>query len=129
MATNFDDTLLPGIAIPPGEILQEELEYRGIAEDEFARQIGISPQDIADIFLGKKAITQDIADAIERELGISAYLWVKMEASYQFILSRLKEDQEREDILPYQEQRSTDRYPNISHPSGRCDRPVARRPP
>ena len=98
MATNFDDTLLPGIAIPPGEILQEELEYRGIAEDEFARQIGISPQDIADIFLGKKAITQDIADAIERELGISAYLWVKMEASYQFILSRLKEDQEREDI-------------------------------
>ena len=91
MGTDFDETLMPDIAIPPGEMLQEELEYRGIAEEEFARRIGVTPHDIADIFLGNKANTQDIADAIERELGISAILWVRMEATYQFILSRLKE--------------------------------------
>ena len=91
MGTDFDETLMPDIAIPPGEMLQEELEYRGIAEEEFAQRIGVTRHDIADIFLGNKAITQDMADAIERELDISATLWIKMEARYQFVLSRLKE--------------------------------------
>lgn len=91
MATDFDDILGPDIAIPPGELLQEELEYRGIAEERFAQRIGITHHDIDEIFLGNKAITQDIADAIERELEISAELWVKMEARYQLILSRSKD--------------------------------------
>ena len=91
MATNLDDTMMPDIAIPPGELLQEELEFRGVAEEDFARQIGISPQDMDRLFVGEKAITQDIADAIERELGISAYMWVDMEASYRRVLARLNE--------------------------------------
>ena len=93
MATNLDDTLLPGIAIPPGELLQEELECRGISDGEFARRVCITHQDLERIFLGERAITQDVADAIERELGISAYLWLKMEARYQLILSRLTEQE------------------------------------
>lgn len=93
MATGFDDidTLMPDIAIPPGELLQEELECRGIAEGEFTRRISITPQDMDRLFVGEKAITQDIADAIERELDISAELWVRMEASYQRVLAHLKE--------------------------------------
>ncbi len=93
MATDLDDidTLMPDIAIPPGELLQEEIGCRGIAEEEFARRIGITLQDMDRLFVGEKAITQDIADAIERELGISAYIWVRMEASYQRVLAHLKE--------------------------------------
>ena len=93
MATNLDDTdtLMPDIAIPPGELLLEELEARGIEEGEFAQRIGITSEDMDRLFVGEKAITQDIADAIERELGISAYLWVRMEASYQRVLAHLKE--------------------------------------
>ena len=93
MATNLDDTLLPDIAIPPGELLREELECRGISVGEFARRICIMPEGLERIFLGEKAITQDVADAIERELGVSAYLWLKMEARYQLILSRLAEQE------------------------------------
>lgn len=91
MAIDYDETLMPDIAIPPGELLQEELEYRGIDEEIFAQRIGITHHDIDEIFLGSKAITQEIADALERELDISAELWVRLEASYQLILSRLKE--------------------------------------
>ena len=91
MGTDFDETLMPDIAIPPGELLQEELETRCIAEGDFAQRIGITSQDMDRLFVGEKAITQDIADAIERELGISAYLWVRMEASYQRVLAHLKE--------------------------------------
>lgn len=93
MATNLDDTdtLMPDIAIPPGELLLEELEARGIEEGEFAQRIGITSEDMDRLFVGEKAITQDIADAIERELGISAYMWVRMEASYQRVLAHLKE--------------------------------------
>ena len=93
MATNLDDTdtLMPDIAIPPGELLLEELEASGIEEGEFAQRIGITSEDMDRLFVGKKAITQDIADAIERELGISAYMWVRMEASYQRVLAHLKE--------------------------------------
>lgn len=91
MVTNFDDAPLPDIAIPPGELLQEELECRGITDGEFARRICITHHDLRGILLGKKAITQEVADAIERELGISANMWLRMEARYQLVLARLTE--------------------------------------
>ena len=77
-----------GLPIPPGVTLREELAERGITQAAFARQIGRPVQAINEIVKGKKTITADTAIAFEKALGISAELWLKLEASYQISKAR-----------------------------------------
>jgi HTH-type transcriptional regulator/antitoxin HigA len=77
-----------GIPIPPGVTLLEELAERGITQTAFARQIGRPVQAVNEIIKGKKSITAETAIAIEKALGISAELWLKLEASYQLSRAR-----------------------------------------
>ena len=70
MTTNM--TVLPqsDLAIPPGELLEEELDARGMSQAEFARRIGRPPQMVNEIIRGKKQITHDTALEFERVLVI-----------------------------------------------------------
>jgi HTH-type transcriptional regulator/antitoxin HigA len=77
-----------GFPTPPGATLREELLERGITQTAFARQIGRPVQVVNEIIKGKKSITADTAIALERALGISAELWLKLEASYQLSKAR-----------------------------------------
>jgi addiction module HigA family antidote len=77
-----------GLPIPPGMTLREELDGRRIAQTAFARQISQPVQVVNEIVKGKKSITADTAIAFEKALGISAKLWLNLEASYQLSLAR-----------------------------------------
>lgn len=74
--------------IPPGAILEEELEARGLTQRELARQMGRPEQTISEIIHGKKAITGKTALQLEQVLGISADTWMRLEAAYQLDLAR-----------------------------------------
>jgi HTH-type transcriptional regulator / antitoxin HigA len=78
-----------GLPVHPGITLREELVERGITQTEFARRIGRPVQAVNEIINGKKSITADTAIALEKALGISAELWLKLEASYQISKARL----------------------------------------
>ncbi len=43
----------PDYAVPPGRVLDEPLEARGISHAEFARRCGRSPKLISEIMAGK----------------------------------------------------------------------------
>jgi len=79
---------VPGLPIPPGVTLREELAERGITQTAFARQIGRPVQMVNEIINGKKSITAETAIAFEKALGIKAELWLKLEASYQISKAR-----------------------------------------
>ena len=72
----------------PGEFLAEELEARGISQRQLAADMGRPQQAINEIVHGKKALTPETAVALERVLGIPAYLWLRMEARYRLALVR-----------------------------------------
>lgn len=73
----------PGLAIPPGETLVEELEARGLSQRALAIFIGRPPQVINEICRGKKAITAETAVALESVLdGVSAEFWLHLQADY-----------------------------------------------
>lgn len=76
--------------IPPGELLEEELETRGMTQKQLAAQMGRPVQAINEIVRGKKALTADTALDLERVLGIPARLWVNLEASYRLALAKAK---------------------------------------
>ena len=78
---------LSNLAIPPGELLQEEIDSRGISADALAEGLGMTAEGVAEIFCGERPVTPKIALALEQFLGVAASLWLNMEASYRLTLA------------------------------------------
>lgn len=90
----------PDYAIPPGEILEETLEARGLTKAEFAERCGRPAKTISEIIAGKAAITPETAIQFERVLGVAARLWTNLEVQYRL---RLAESAESEKLASHQE--------------------------
>ncbi len=73
---------VPDYAVPPGEILEETLEARGIKKKEFAERCGISEKTVNLIIRGKAPVLPATAIQFERVLGVSAAVWNNLEAAY-----------------------------------------------
>ncbi|MBZ0189161.1 MAG: HigA family addiction module antidote protein [Candidatus Obscuribacterales bacterium] len=73
----------PDFGVPPGEILQEALEERGMSQAELAERTGRPTKTINEIIQGKTAITAETALQLERVLGVPARFWTRLEALYQ----------------------------------------------
>ena len=82
---------LSDLPIPPGDILEEELEARGMTQKELAARLGRPPQAINEIIKGKKAITPETAIGLEKVLGINAKFWTNLESDYRMVLARNRE--------------------------------------
>ena len=78
----------PSWAVPPGEILLEALQERGMTQAELARRMARPPKTINEIIKGKAAITAETAIQLERTLGISARFWTNLEATYREAIAR-----------------------------------------
>lgn len=72
----------PTWVVPPGEILVEALEERGMTQAELGRRMARPLKTISEIATGKAAITPDTAIQLERALGISAATWLGLESRY-----------------------------------------------
>lgn len=84
----------PDVAIPPGEVLAETLEARGMTQAELARRMERPAQAVNEMVQGAKEITPETALQLERVLGVPAHIWTRLEADYRSVKARL-EDQER----------------------------------
>jgi HTH-type transcriptional regulator / antitoxin HigA len=79
----------PDIAIPPGELLSEEIGERGITQKELARRMGRPLNAINEIVNGKKSITAQTALQLEDVMPeISARFWLNLEMDYQLTKAR-----------------------------------------
>ena len=79
------------LPIPPGEMLAEELEVRGMTQKELAAQLDRPVQVVNEIVNAKKAITPDMAIGLEKVLDIGAQYWINLETNYQMTLARNRE--------------------------------------
>ena len=78
------------LAIPPGETLAEELEVRGMTQEELAARMDCSPQVIDEIVRAEKAITPEIATGLGKALGIEAQFWINFEEHYRMTLEHIR---------------------------------------
>ena len=76
------------LAIPPGEVLAEELAARGMTQKELAARMNRPAQVINEIIGAKKAITPETAIGLEKALGIDASFWMNLETTYRLTLAR-----------------------------------------
>jgi HTH-type transcriptional regulator / antitoxin HigA len=78
----------PVEVVMPGEFLKEELDARGLSQQELADILGRPPRVISEIIGGKRAITPQTAMELAEALNISAHSWLALENAFQ--LSRLR---------------------------------------
>ena len=62
--------------VHPGEILKEEIEYRGISQGKLAAQMGISYKMLNNILNERRPVTSQMAMLFEAALGYRHTCWM-----------------------------------------------------
>ena len=95
------------IAIPPGATIREQLENRGMKQNEFALRMGMSEKHISRLINGQVELTQDVALRLEAVLGVPASFWNNLEVVFREKIARviweneLERDSELASAFPY----------------------------
>lgn len=82
------DNLAPFEPTHPGELIREELEERHLTQTKLAEQIGVSPSLLNEVVNGKRAVNTELALLLEAALGISANIWLNLQAEYNMQLAK-----------------------------------------
>jgi addiction module HigA family antidote len=82
------NNLTPYRPIHPGEVLKDEIEYRGILQRKLAAQTGVAYSMLNEILNGKRPVTTEYALLFEAALGIEANVLVRMQADYNMQVAR-----------------------------------------
>ena len=82
MATNADSRLRSDLAVPPGELIEEELSAVSMTVPELAVRLGCPEHTLVALIRGEHPLTRDVAHQLERVLGVPAHLWLNIEARY-----------------------------------------------
>lgn len=69
-------------AFHPGTFLQEEIEHRKLIKAHIAKELGIMPHHLSDLFKGRRNISASLAVKLEKALGISAEYWMNLQTSW-----------------------------------------------
>lgn len=70
-------------AVHPGLILKDELDECGITPSEFAHQIDVPGNHVAQIIKGERAINGDIALRFGHWFGIDAWFWANLQTQFE----------------------------------------------
>jgi addiction module HigA family antidote len=68
--------------IHPGELLKEEVEYRGISQRILAAQIGMSYKALNDILNERRPLTPTTAMLFNAALGVEPGMLMRMQLDY-----------------------------------------------
>ena len=76
------NNLEPAFPTHPGEILKDEIEYRGISQRKLAEQMGISYSVLNEILNAHRPITEKTAMMFEAALGVDAEPLMQLQVKY-----------------------------------------------
>ena len=68
--------------VHPGEVLKDEIEYRGISQGKLAAQMGISYKMLNNILNERRPVTTQIALLFEAALGLPADSLIRIQTDY-----------------------------------------------
>jgi HTH-type transcriptional regulator/antitoxin HigA len=79
----FTDALLH-----PGEVLADELGAREISQKNFAALVDMRPPHFNELLKGKRHVSAILALKLEKNLGIDARFWMRLQADYDLKIAR-----------------------------------------
>jgi addiction module HigA family antidote len=85
----------------PGEILLEELmKPLGLSQNALARAIKVSPRRINELVQGKRAVSADTDLRLARYFGVSAGIFLGLQADYDLMEQKRKLGNKLDEITP-----------------------------
>jgi len=72
----------------PGEVLKDELGYRGISQKQLAAEMGISYTLLNEVLNGKRQVNTELALLVEAALDIPAESLLQMQARYNMLTAK-----------------------------------------
>lgn len=92
------NNLEPAFLTHPGEIIKDEIEFRGISQRRLAKEIGVSYSQLNEVLNGKRPVNTELALLIEAALDIPSTPLLTLQTRYDLLsakrnktfLSRLK---------------------------------------
>lgn len=76
------NNLTPFEPTHPGELLREEIEYRGITQTKLANETGVKVSLLNELIRGKRDFTIEYAMLLEAALGIESDYWMNLQSNY-----------------------------------------------
>jgi addiction module HigA family antidote len=74
--------------VHPGELLKEEIEYRGVSQRKIASQMEMSYSVVNEIINGQRPLTPNSALMFEAALGVEADTLMHMQLKYNMQIAR-----------------------------------------
>jgi antitoxin HigA-1 len=78
------------VSLHPGEILQMELEARGLKKGVVAEQLGLNPGNFSELLHGRRHVSAALALKLENLFGISAEYWMRIQVYHDLFVERAK---------------------------------------
>ena len=66
----------------PGELIGDSLKELGVSVSRAARGLGITRQQLYNVIAGRSAITPEMALRLEKALGSTADMWLRMQMNF-----------------------------------------------
>ena len=82
------NNLEPYYPTHPGEVLKDEIEYRGISQKKLAEAMGVPYSLLNEVLNGKRPINAELALLIETALDLPAEPLLKMQTRYNMIVTK-----------------------------------------
>lgn len=82
------NNLIPFEPSHPGEVLKDEIEFRGISQKKLAKEIGVSYTVLNEILNAKRSLNTEYAMLIGAVLDLDAESLLKMQTSYNLQMAK-----------------------------------------
>lgn len=93
MANEIDEKMIannlePAYLTHPGEVIKDEIEYRGISQRRLAKEIGVSYSQLNEVLNGKRPVNTELALLIEAALDIPSAPLLTMQTRYDLLAAK-----------------------------------------
>ena len=82
------NNLEPFYPTHPGEVLKDEIEYRGISQKKLAAAMEVSYTMLNEVLNGKRPVNTELALLFEATLDLPAEPLLKMQARYNMLVTK-----------------------------------------
>ena len=76
------NNITPAYPTHPGEVLKDEIEFRGISQRQLAKDMGIAYSALNEILNARRPVTEKTALLFEAALGVNAEPLLRMQMRY-----------------------------------------------
>jgi addiction module HigA family antidote len=77
----------------------DELKERGMTQKQLAAEMNVKPSVLSETVNGKRAVSVNMALALEKALGIPADIWMNMQAQYDLDVASIAERENQRETV------------------------------